>query len=73
MVDSLVPSDQDIDRRPAAPSARARAWLLVVACLAVSMVISSMVALNAALPDIAVETSATQSQLTWVVGGPCWC
>ena len=69
MVDSVAPSDQDIGRPPVAPSARARLWLLVVACLAVSMVISSMVALNAALPDIAVETSATQSQLTWVIDG----
>jgi len=69
MVGSFVPSRQNVDRDPAAPSARARIWLLVVACLAVSMVISSMVALNSALPDIAVETSATQSQLTWVVDG----
>src|SRR5690348_15883552 len=28
-----------------------------------------MVALNAALPDIAVQTSATQTQLTWIVDG----
>jgi MFS family permease len=33
------------------------------------MVITSMVALNAALPDIALETNATQGQLTWVVDG----
>jgi len=64
-----VPSRRHVDHEPVAPSARARTWLLVVACLAVSMVISSMVALNSALPDIAVETSATQSQLTWVVDG----
>ena len=69
MVDTLVPSDQDIDPTLAALSKRARTWLLVVACLGVSMVISSMVALNAALPDLARETSATQSQLTWVVDG----
>ena len=69
MVGSFVPSRQNVDDEPAAASARARIWLLVVACLAVSMVISSMVALNSALPDIAVETSATQSQLTWVVDG----
>jgi MFS family permease len=41
----------------------------VVACLGVSLVISSMVALNAAPPDLARETSATQTQLTWVVDG----
>jgi EmrB/QacA subfamily drug resistance transporter len=69
MVDTLVPPDQDIDPALAALSKRARVWLLVVACMGVSMVISSMVALNAALPDIARETSATQAQLTWVVDG----
>ncbi|BBY07212.1 hypothetical protein MNVI_25300 [Mycobacterium noviomagense] len=40
-----------------------------VACMGVSLVIASMVALNTALGDIAVATSATQSQLTWVVDG----
>ncbi|GLP82237.1 MFS transporter [Mycobacterium antarcticum] len=69
MADTITPSDQDIDSSLAALSKRARVWLLVVACLAVSMVISSMVALNSALPDIAVETSATQSQLTWIIDG----
>jgi hypothetical protein len=44
MVDTLVPRDQDIDASFAALSKRARAWLLVVACLGVSLVISSMVA-----------------------------
>ncbi|MCK5751640.1 MAG: MFS transporter, partial [Mycobacterium sp.] len=37
--------------------------------MGVLLVISSMVALNAALPDIAVQTSASQSQLTWIVDG----
>lgn len=69
MVDTLASSDQDIDPSLAILSKRARIWLLIVACMAVSMVISSMVALNAALPDIARETSATQTQLTWVVDG----
>ena len=69
MVDTITPSDQDIDSSLAGLSKRARVWLLVVACMAVSMVISSMVALNSALPDIAVETSATQSQLTWIIDG----
>lgn len=69
MVDTLVPSDQDIDPGLALLSKHARVWLLVVACLGVSLVISSMVALNAALPDLARETSATQSQLTWIVDG----
>jgi MFS family permease len=69
VADTLTPPAQDIDRGLAGLSTRARAWLLVVACLAVSMVISSMVALNSALPDIAVQTSATQSQLTWIIDG----
>lgn len=50
-------------------SPRARNWLLTVASLDVLLVIASMVALNAALPDLAVQTSATQSQLTWIVDG----
>lgn len=69
MVDTLARSEQDIDPSLAILSKRARIWLLVVACMAVAMVISSMVALNAALPDIARETSATQTQLTWIVDG----
>jgi MFS family permease len=48
-------------------SNRARLWLLTVACFGVLVVISSMVALNTALPDIATATSATQTQLTWIV------
>lgn len=69
MVDTLPRSDQDIDADVRTLSQRRRIWLLVVASLDVLMVISSMVALNAALPDIAVQTSATQTQLTWVVDG----
>ncbi|MCV6976196.1 MFS transporter [Mycobacterium bourgelatii] len=37
--------------------------------MGVLLVISSMVALNAALGAIAVDTLATQSQLTWIVDG----
>ena len=48
-------------------SKRARLWTLVVACLGVLLVISSMVALNTALADIALQTSASQTQLTWIV------
>lgn len=69
MVDTLARSDQDIDADVASGSKRARFWLLTVAALDVLLVISSMVALNAALPDIALETSATQTQLTWIVDG----
>ncbi|KUI06486.1 MFS transporter [Mycolicibacterium acapulense] len=69
MVDTLSRSDQDIGASVADLSSRSRVWLLTVACMGVALVISSMVALNAALPDIAVETTATQAQLTWVVDG----
>lgn len=48
---------------------RSQIWLLVVACSAVAAVIAAMAALNTALPDIAVDTGATQAQLTWVVDG----
>jgi EmrB/QacA subfamily drug resistance transporter len=69
MVDTLARSDQDIDASVAVRSKRARIWLLTVAALDVLLVISSMVALNAALPDIALQTSASQTQLTWIVDG----
>jgi EmrB/QacA subfamily drug resistance transporter len=69
VVDTLARSDQDIDASAATLSKRARFWLLTVAALDVLLVISSMVALNAALPDIALQTSATQTQLTWIVDG----
>lgn len=69
MVDTLSRSDQDMGASIAGLTARARVWLLTVACMGVALVISSMVALNAALPDIAVQTTATQTQLTWVVDG----
>lgn len=59
------------DQAPAdsfAQGSRARrGWTLVVACAGVSLVIASMVALNTALGDIARATSATQTQLTWMV------
>src|SRR6185369_7116682 len=67
MVDTLVRSDQDIDANLASLSKFGRFWLLTVAAVDVLLVIASMVALNAALPDIAVQTAATQTQLTWVV------
>jgi MFS family permease len=44
-------------------------WTLVVGCLGVALVVGSMVAFNAALGDVAVATSATQTQLNWIVDG----
>ncbi|BCI51828.1 MFS transporter [Mycolicibacterium litorale] len=69
MVDTLARPERPSDSAIGGMSTRARHWLLTVACLDVLTVIASMVALNAALPDIALQTSATQSQLTWVVDG----
>ncbi|MGW4366561.1 MFS transporter [Nocardia takedensis] len=47
----------------------AHRWLLVLSCLAVSLVIASMAALYTALPEIAADTGATQAELTWIVDG----
>jgi EmrB/QacA subfamily drug resistance transporter len=67
MVDTLIRPDQRNQAAAALGSNRARNWTMVVACMGVTLVIASMVALNTALGDIAVATSATQSQLTWIV------
>ncbi|EUA09763.1 sugar (and other) transporter family protein [Mycobacterium kansasii 662] len=48
---------------------RAQKRTLVVSCLSVALVIGSMAALYSSLSDIAAQTGATQSQLTWVVDG----
>ena len=67
MVNTYARSDQR-NQAPAPPGSNlARIWTMVVACMGVTLVIASMVALNTALGDIAVATSATQSQLTWIV------
>lgn len=44
-------------------------WMLTVACCAVALVVAAMAALNTALPDLARDTGATQTQLTWIVDG----
>jgi EmrB/QacA subfamily drug resistance transporter len=69
MADTLVQPDQTTDPAMGALSPRMRSWTLFVACMGVLLVISSMVALNTSLADIAVATSATQTQLTWIVDG----
>ena len=69
MVDTLAPSDQDIDPAMARLSRARRGWTLLVACLGVLLVIASLVALNTGLGDIANATGATQTQLTWIVDG----
>ncbi|WIM86795.1 MFS transporter [Candidatus Mycobacterium wuenschmannii] len=67
MVETVADPYPDGDFALAGLTSRTRTWLLTVACFGVLLVISSMVALNTALPDIAIATSATQTQLTWVV------
>src|ERR1700754_2946037 len=67
MTESAVRSDPRADRSFAGRSKVRRGWTLLVACAGVALVIASMVALNTALADIALATSATQTQLTWIV------
>lgn len=69
MVETLVGPDQRTDVVSIGGSPRARAWTLTVACMGVGLVVASMTALNTALGDLAVATSATQSQLNWIVDG----
>ncbi|GAC70521.1 MFS transporter [Gordonia soli] len=45
------------------------AWLILVSCLAVSIVVAAMAALNTALPDIAIATGADSGQMTWIIDG----
>lgn len=52
----------------APPRLRPRATLLA-GCAGVALVVGSMVAFNTALGDIARATSASQTQLTWIVDG----
>lgn len=44
-------------------------WLILVACSAVSVVMSAMAALNTALPEIATDLSADSGQMTWIIDG----
>ncbi|MCR8899068.1 MFS transporter [Gordonia sp. GONU] len=45
------------------------AWLVLVSCLSVSMVVAAMAALNTALPDIAIDTGADSAEMTWIIDG----
>ncbi|WP_407662440.1 MFS transporter [Mycolicibacterium palauense] len=67
MTETTARPAQRTDPLNAAPSQRMRVWTLCLACLGLTLVISSMVALNTALGDIALSTSASQTELTWVV------
>ncbi|MGV9857879.1 MFS transporter [Gordonia sp. NPDC003425] len=45
------------------------AWLIFIACAAVSMVVAAMAALNTALADIAVDIGADAGKMTWIADG----
>src|SRR5512132_2971527 len=46
---------------------RRREAVLRVMCLALMMVVASVASLNVALPEIARDTGASQTQLQWIV------
>lgn len=48
-------------------SPRHRRAVLAVMCVALVMVVAAVASLNVALPDLARDTGATQSQLQWIV------
>ncbi|UUV28617.1 MFS transporter [Amycolatopsis roodepoortensis] len=53
------------------PTARSRPWrqmwTLTVSCLAVALVMAAVASLTTALPGLAGDTGASQTQLTWIV------
>ena len=44
-------------------------WLILMACLGVSVVVAAMAALNTALPDIAKDLTASNAEMAWIVDG----
>ena len=52
---------------PIIQSARQRRLVLAVVGLALMAVVSAVAGLNVALPSLARDTGATQTQLTWIV------
>ena len=41
--------------------------ITAVVCLALATVVAAMASLNVALPDIARDTHASQTQLSWII------
>ncbi|GAB2644322.1 MFS transporter [Nocardioides ginkgobilobae] len=60
---SLVAEQNDVGRG----QAPRLGLLLSVMCIALALVIGATSSLSLALPDLAVDTGATQTQLTWIV------
>src|ERR1043165_1380861 len=58
MASLSTPGELDPQRRRA---------VLGVMCLALMMVVAAVASLNVALPELARDTGATQSQLQWIV------
>lgn len=54
-------------QRTAASKAARHGAVLAVTCIALATVVSAMASLNVALPSLARETGASQTQLSWVV------
>jgi MFS family permease len=54
-------------RPPADLTPSRRRAVLGVLCLALMMVVAAVASLNVALPDLARDTGATQSELQWIV------
>lgn len=52
---------------PPALTPRQRTGVLVVVALALMMVVSAVSGLNVALPDLAISTGASQTEVTWIV------
>ena len=50
-----------------ADNPRRHGRVLFVVCLALATVVSAVASLNVALPEIARDTHATQTQLSWIV------
>src|SRR4051794_41870363 len=48
-------------------SPRRRTAVLVVVALSLVMVVSAVSGLNVALPDLAISTGASQTEITWIV------
>ena len=53
--------------RTPAPAAAAHRAVLAVTCLALATVVSAVASLNVAIPSIAADTGASQTQLSWVI------
>ncbi|MFD7419081.1 MFS transporter [Streptomyces californicus] len=64
------PESQAEDRQDAVATGRAgHNGVLFAMCLSLVLVVASVSALNLALPDLAIDLSATNGELTWIADG----